>query len=110
MLVPKPLTGDRIQNTNDAGSVASASLDGINQLRDESLGVGQSSSSFLQLVRDASQGSGTNKKAPGAQSVFDDVGNPYREVKPTSLNEINQDGLTENFAKLSVRRVGGHLA
>jgi hypothetical protein len=103
MLVPRPLTGDRIQSTNDAGSLASQSLDGISQLRDESLGVGQSSSSFLQLVHDTSQGSVTNKNA----KVFDNIGSPYGDIKRSSLDKVNENGLTDNFANVSVRRVTG---
>jgi hypothetical protein len=103
MLAPRPLTGDRIQTTNDAGSLASQSLDGISQLRDESLGVGQSSSSFLQLVHDTSQNPVTNKNA----RVFDNIGSPYGDKKQTSLDKVNQNGLTDNFTNLSVRRVGG---
>jgi hypothetical protein len=107
MLVPKPLTGDRIQNTNDAGRLASASLDGIDQLRDESLGVGQSSCSFLQLMRDA-QAAGPAKKGPGAGSVFDNIGSPFKELKQSAPEDFSQNGLTDKFANLSVRRVGRH--
>jgi len=104
MVAKPPLVGDSIQSTNDAGSLASRSLDGINQLRDESLGAGQSSKSFLQLVRDV-QGAGPAKKGPGASSVFENIGSPYEGLKQSSQEN---KGVTDNFGNLSVTHVGGH--